>query len=412
MRGLTIDAATWGRRTDGLLGRTSRNQLTARANIVTWPDRRVHGFAVHTGRHAGPWLCHETALNMPDDGSGGTAARPEYYFLRTTKDADSTHYSVCANPAAVIRFRNTSTSCGNRRLTRDHCPFLGRWDTGTLGDVMGPRLATIVVESRSLVREALKSLMASNSYRVVCDIGYTAEFSGASTLSDEPKLVILGAQPADNAFTEAASARKLWPDSKIILLYEYLAPVDFQKLLTSEINGCVPLFASPDTLISTLDMIVTRDVRVMVVGDAKCPVIQPAQPEDSNQSEIKIDKLRSDGAGHEDVVPPLRNHPGLSEREAQMLDGLVKGHPNKVIARTCDIAEATVKVHMKSILRKIRVDNRTQAAIWAMANGYAADGSNGRRLNPDSARNAAAITEAAIRSVATNRASFSEHIEA
>jgi hypothetical protein len=47
-----------------------------------------------------------------------------------------------------------------------------------------------------------------------------------------------------------------------------------------------------------------------------------------------------------------------------------------------------------------------------MANGYAAGGSNGRRLNPDSARNAAAITEAAIMSVATNRVSFSEHIEA
>ena len=90
----------------------------------------------------------------------------------------------------------------------------------------------------------------------------------------------------------------------------------------------------------------------------------------------------------------------------------MKGHANKVIGRTCDVSEATVKVHMKSILRKIRVDNRTQAAIWAMANGYAAGGSNGRRLNPDSARNAAAITEAAIRSVATNRASFSEHIEA
>ena len=81
--------------------------------------------------------------------------------------------------------------------------------------------------------------------------------------------------------------RKLWPDSKIILLFEYLSPADFQKLLTSEINGCVPLFASPDTLISTLDMIVTRDVRVMVVGDANHPVIQPAQPEKSHQSEIK-----------------------------------------------------------------------------------------------------------------------------
>ena len=133
-------------------------------------------------------------------------------------------------------------------------------------------------------------------------------------------------------------------------------------------------------------------------------------------------KLQSDGAEHEDVSvsigalqhtqpprDPLRNHPGLSEREAQILDGLVKGHANKVIARTCEITEATVKVHMKSILRKIRVDNRTQAAIWAMENGYAADGFNGRRLNPDSARNAAAITEAAIRSVATNRGPFSEY---
>jgi len=285
---------------------------------------------------------------------------------------------------------------------------------------MGSRLATIVVESRLLVREALKSLMAKNSCRVICDIGSTAEVSGASTLSEEPKLVILGAQSDDNALSEAVSARKLWTDSKIILLYEYLSPADFQKLLMSEINGCVPLFASPDTLVSTLDMIVTKDVRVMVVGDAKPPVIQPAPPEDSNQSEIKIDKLQSDGAEHEDLsvgigamqhtqpamnVPPLH----LSEREAQILDGLVKGHANKVIARTCDIAEATVKVHMKSILRKIRVDNRTQAAIWAMANGYAADGFNRRLLNPDSARNAAAITEAAIRSVATNRGPFSEY---
>ena len=36
------------------------------------------------------------------------------------------------------------------------------------------------------------------------------------------------------------------------------------------------------------------------------------------------------------------------------MDGLVKGHANKVIARRCGITEATVKVHLKSILRKIR----------------------------------------------------------
>jgi two-component system nitrate/nitrite response regulator NarL len=274
---------------------------------------------------------------------------------------------------------------------------------------MKPKLATIVIESRLLVREALKSLMANHSYRVVCDVGSTAAIS-AATISDEPKLVILGAQSADKAVAEAIAIRKLWPDSKIILLYEHASLADFHKLLTSEIDGCVPLFASPDTLIGTLDMIVIRDVRVMVAPDAKCPLFRPAQPEESHQSEIK---LQSDGAEHEDVSvsmsalqhaqPPatLRNHHDLSEREAQILNGLVKGHANKVIARTCDITEATVKVHMKSILRKIRVGNRTQAAMWALENGYATAGSNGRLLSPDPARNAASITEGAIRSVAT-----------
>ena len=49
-----------------------------------------------------------------------------------------------------------------------------------------------------------------------------------------------------------------------------------------------------------------------------------------------------------------------------MLERLIEGDSNKCIARKIDIAEATVKVHVKAILRKIRVQNRTQAAIWGM----------------------------------------------
>ena len=67
----------------------------------------------------------------------------------------------------------------------------------------------------------------------------------------------------------------------------------------------------------------------------------------------------------------------LGDYAEKILDGLVKGHANKVIARTCDITEATVKVHMKSILRKIRVTNRTQAAIWALENGSTEAALNG-----------------------------------
>jgi two-component system, NarL family, nitrate/nitrite response regulator NarL len=58
----------------------------------------------------------------------------------------------------------------------------------------------------------------------------------------------------------------------------------------------------------------------------------------------------------------------LSPREKEILSHLLAGHSNKLIARELGITEATVKVHLKSVLRKIRVENRTQAAIWALAN--------------------------------------------
>ena len=58
----------------------------------------------------------------------------------------------------------------------------------------------------------------------------------------------------------------------------------------------------------------------------------------------------------------------LSPRETEILSHLVEGHSNKGIARILGITEATVKVHLKSLLRKIGVENRTQAAIWALAN--------------------------------------------
>ena len=58
----------------------------------------------------------------------------------------------------------------------------------------------------------------------------------------------------------------------------------------------------------------------------------------------------------------------LSERERQILRCLMDGAANKTIARQLTITEATVKVHIKGLLRKIRVNNRTQAAVWGLNN--------------------------------------------
>lgn len=64
---------------------------------------------------------------------------------------------------------------------------------------------------------------------------------------------------------------------------------------------------------------------------------------------------------------------GLSEREVQILRCLLNGHPNKVIAKKLNITEATVKVHLKGVLKKINAANRTQAAIWALNNGLSSE---------------------------------------
>jgi two-component system, NarL family, nitrate/nitrite response regulator NarL len=64
----------------------------------------------------------------------------------------------------------------------------------------------------------------------------------------------------------------------------------------------------------------------------------------------------------------------LSARETQVLRHLAQGRTNKEIARTLVSADATIKVHVKAIMRKLRVKNRTQAANWAMQNLPTANG--------------------------------------
>jgi two-component system nitrate/nitrite response regulator NarL len=77
--------------------------------------------------------------------------------------------------------------------------------------------------------------------------------------------------------------------------------------------------------------------------------------------------------GKKPSVPPPGTKPQsggvrLSPREREVLSHVVRGHSNKVIARLLGVTEATAKVHLKSVLRKINLNNRTQAAIWALAN--------------------------------------------
>ncbi len=60
----------------------------------------------------------------------------------------------------------------------------------------------------------------------------------------------------------------------------------------------------------------------------------------------------------------------LSPREVEILDNIAKGMTNKQVAYALSISEQTVKNHMSSILRKLSVNDRTQAVVYAMKQGW------------------------------------------
>jgi DNA-binding NarL/FixJ family response regulator len=81
---------------------------------------------------------------------------------------------------------------------------------------------------------------------------------------------------------------------------------------------------------------------------------------------VPLDFLNGTGPGTEGDLAA-----SLSERERQVLQGLCRGASNKEIARDLDLQEVTVKLHVKTLCRKLGATNRTQAALIGREAGLA-----------------------------------------
>jgi len=71
----------------------------------------------------------------------------------------------------------------------------------------------------------------------------------------------------------------------------------------------------------------------------------------------------------EEATAKQRDAAGLTDRETEILQGLAQGLSNKLIARNLNITEATVKVHVKNLLKKLGFRSRLEAAVWAVERG-------------------------------------------
>lgn len=113
-----------------------------------------------------------------------------------------------------------------------------------------------------------------------------------------------------------------------------------EEALAAGAAGFLPKTLSARSLVNA--------VRFMAMGEQYAP----------------LDFLR---AGEEDEDAHEQNGQGLlatlSQRERQVLEGLMEGKANKEIARDLDLQEPTIKLHVKTLCRKLGVRNRTQAAL-------------------------------------------------
>jgi two-component system nitrate/nitrite response regulator NarL len=71
----------------------------------------------------------------------------------------------------------------------------------------------------------------------------------------------------------------------------------------------------------------------------------------------------------DEVQANARKLAPLTQRERAILVCLASGLSNKLIARELDIAEGTVKVHIKNLLKKLKFRSRLEAAVWAIDEG-------------------------------------------
>ena len=221
-------------------------------------------------------------------------------------------------------------------------------------------VTTIIVEPRTLLREGLVSLLRHSGFRVISAVPTLDKVPPAAL--DRASLLTIGApgetaEVLDYINRASSAARKV----KIVIITEVSGRVsqpDTLKVLSKGADCCIVNVRSRDTLLKSLHLAVLGQWVVVVGEDGVSLDAFEAERESGGFSEHEP---RMNG-GHAAQ---------LSAREQEILQFLVSGDSNKAIARTCHLAESTVKIHLKTILRKIRVRNRTQAAIWAIqhANG-------------------------------------------
>jgi DNA-binding NarL/FixJ family response regulator len=222
---------------------------------------------------------------------------------------------------------------------------------------MGCRpFATILVGPSVLMREGLARILNPADFRIVSSSTSIHHVVMDAIAHQETLLLIIDFSDDPDTAVEQIKVYKEWyPSGRVAACAYQDKATHMVSAFRAGANAYFDKVTTGEAFVKTLELVILGQTVLppeftLVEGQQN---ILPAMP----QQDATDDPWRS-ARGDE-----IRR---LTDRERCILRYLIEGDSNKIIGRKIGIAETTVKVHVKAILRKIRVRNRTQAAIWAM----------------------------------------------
>ncbi|MCA9872024.1 MAG: response regulator transcription factor [Anaerolineales bacterium] len=223
---------------------------------------------------------------------------------------------------------------------------------------MSDQIDVLIVDDHPLFRQGLKDLLDTDPIMNVIGEAADGEVAIEVVLDSKPDVILMDINlPTINGLQVTRKIKTQFPEVKVIMITGYDDAEQVFHAFRVGASAYCPKDVTPEALTSIIQAVV----------QGKYAVGEKIMTYDELMGwvEQKIGRFSGPLAGDSDdlFVP-------LSPREMEILEHVTRGLSNKEIAYKLGISHQTVKNHMTAILRKLRVDDRTQAAVYALRHGW------------------------------------------
>ena len=213
-----------------------------------------------------------------------------------------------------------------------------------------PSIVSVIVHPSPILREGLTSILAKSPFKPVCNASSTKEVPSTVVGAGEQVLVLIGVRRRWQSRRRPNRGKGSVPGAPIVVVGDSGQRDLVTTALASGATSFIDQNVATSTLIKELELLAEGEPVISVLILKRLLGSGSAPPCKQAEAPPAIEDLQPPEGDDEQGL-----NPQLSGREAAILNALILGAPNKLIACQLKITEATVKVHVKAILRKIRV---------------------------------------------------------